>query len=111
MKYQVYYLGSKCKVSTAGSVCILNMKKRNNNGKFASYISSMAEPTIEVSNDIVTMYFEPIPVAIATEIVAEQRLKFQVVRHKANSSHTNKINFPYEFEFHTYWNHGQYNEK
>ena len=44
-------------------------------------------------------------------LVSNGRLKFQVVRHKANSSHTKKINFPYTFQFPKYGNKGVENEK
>lgn len=95
-KYKIYYNESNCKIPN------FTLNLVNNN--LAEYIKNMEEPIISVNNDYVTMIFEPIPQTIASQLIQERKLKFQVVRHKANSSHTKNVIFPYSFKFSKYIN-------
>lgn len=110
MKYSVYYGDSKCVVYNTDVLYSLNMTSMSNS--LDSYIRNMPEPTVSVDdNDFVTMTFEPIPENIASLIIEDDRLRFQVVRHKANSNHTKNLNFPYSFEYDKYEYGGIVNSK
>lgn len=108
MKYKIYYGQNKCKIPGY----LLNMIT-GSSVNLAEYIRDMEEPTIKVdeSNNYVTMTFEPIPADIAAALIADDKLRFQVVRHKANSRHTSNIDFPYEFEYAKYQYDGVVNVK
>lgn len=108
MKYKIYYGQDKCKIPGY----LLNMITSSETS-LAEYIRNMPEPTIEVEDGIVTMTFEPISADIASALIEDDRLRFQVVRHKANSSHTQQIDFPYSFNHSKYINYstGIPNEK
>ena len=104
MKYKTYYKGSKVVWYNTDVLYTLNMTSAQDIN-IADYIRSMPEPTVSVDeDDFVTMTFEPIPENIASLIIEDDKLRFQVVRHKANSSHSKNIYFPYSFQFEKYIN-------